>query len=131
METVEFKYGPKAIHLYMSGEAMFRIEALNLEDQPDILDRMVKTTVDGTASLCQVAAILAESGELCRRHLGYSKERIPSAQELQQILTPMQLLSLRSAAIKAIDAGYASDEAGEDQGDIDLGLIELEKKTKL
>ncbi len=132
METVEFTYGPKTLHLYMSGDANFRIQALNTDqEQPDILDRITKNTVDGTVSLCQVTQILAESGELCRRYLGHSKERIPSAEELQMLLSPMQILSLRASCMKAIRDGYSSDSKEEKNGDIDLGLAELEKKTTL
>ena len=132
METVAFNYGPKTLHLYMSGDAMFRIQALNTdEDKPDILDRILQNTVDGTVTLCQVAAILGEAGELCRRYLGYAKERIPTADELQQLLSPMQILGLRTTVVQAIGNGYEGIKEDSESGDIDLGLLELDKKTRL
>ena len=132
METVEFKYGSKTLHLFMSAEAMFRIQALSVDPEgPEILDLIVENSPAGSIALCQVAQILAESGELSRRYLGYSKERIPTVDELQQLLSPMQQLQLRITVVKTINSGYQDNSSNPDPGDIDLGLLELEKKTKL
>lgn len=132
MKTIEFEYGARKLHLYMNGAAMFAIDALNEEipeDQPEVLDRAAKNTAEGFEALCKVAHILAEQGELCRRYLGYTPERIPTERELLLLLSPMQLVGLRSAVYRAVNAGYGST-ATDDDGDIDTGLAELEKKTK-
>ena len=133
MKTTDFTYGGKLLHLYMNGSAMFAIQALDdelPEGQPGILDRLTENSAAGLTALCQVAQILAGQGELCRRYLQYTPNRIPPAIELQHCLTPMQILSLRTAVIRAINDGYSQSTEDEDD-DIDLGLAELEKKTKL
>lgn len=132
MKTIEYNIGPKTLHLYMNGEAMFAIQALDdgaPEGTPDAVDRMMKNDADGLRLLCQIAHILATQGELCRRYLQYSPARIPAVEELRLLLTPMQLVGLRAAVIHAINAGY-SQPGTDDDGDIDTGLVELEKKTK-
>lgn len=133
MKTIEFQYGAKQLHLYMNGSAMFAIQALDEaqpEGKPEVLALMSEHSHEGVTVLCQVAYILAEQGELCRRYLQYAPNRIPPAIELQYCLSPMQLLSLRTAVVRAVNAGYEKP-ADESDGDIDLGLAELEKKTKL
>lgn len=132
MKTFEFNYGGKLLHLYMNGTAMFAIQALDTgrEGSSDAIARMTESTPEGVADLLKVSLILAEQGELCRRYLGYSPERIPSEKELLLLLSPLQLALLRNAAVSAINAGYTQHE-GSGNDDIDTGLAELEKKTKL
>ena len=132
MKTFEFDYGGKVLHLYMNGTAMFAIEALDAgrEDYTDAIDRMKADIPEGVADLLRVALILAEQGELCRRYLGYSPERIPTEKELLLLLSPAQLMLLRVSALTAINAGYEQKESGQND-DIDTGLAELEKKTRL
>lgn len=133
MKTIPFTYGPKTLYLYFNGSAMFALEKMDedlVDGHPETIERMQEVSADGIALLCKVAVILATQGELCRRYLHYSPQRIPSDQELLQLLTPVQMLGLRTAVIRAIEAGWKQTEAEAD-GDIDTGLAELEKKTKL
>ena len=133
MKTIEFAYGPRKLHLYLNGSAMFAIQAMDddlPEDAPEILDQIVEQSPAGVTALCKVANILATQGEHCRRYLQYTPERIPPAIELEMSLSPRQLLMLRTAVVQAINAGYG-EPADDADGDIDLGLAELEKKTKL
>ena len=133
MKTIEFSYGGKTLHLYLNGEAMFALDALNDErgeDQPEIVDEALEHNAAGFASLCKVAVILATQGENCRRYLHYSPERVPTEKELLLLLSPMQMIGLRAAVARAINTGYG-EAADDDDGDIDTGLAELEKKTKL
>lgn len=133
MKTIEFSYGPATLNLYMNGSAMFAIQALDdglPDDQPDAIERMKENTADGFTLVCKVAHILATQGELCRRYLQYSPRRVPDANELLLLLAPVQIVQLRLALFMAINEGYANDDAQND-GDIDTGLAELEKKTNL
>ena len=133
MKTVEYKLGAKTLHLFFNGEAMFRCNDLDKDrepDSPDYIARMLQNDLEGKRTLCKVAGILAEQGELCRRYLQYSPERIPTEEEINILLTPMACIGLRTAVMKAIDDGFGAPGQDED-GDIDLGLAELEKKTKL
>ena len=132
MKTIEFEYGGKALHLYMNGEAMFAIEALD-EGRPEgtdeVLDRISETSPEAIADLCRVAVILAEQGELCRRYLQYTPSRVLSDQELRMLLSPLQLRGLCAAVYRAVNAGFGAADADGDE-DIDTGLAELEKKTR-
>lgn len=132
MKTIEFEYGGKTLHLYMNGEAMFSIDALD-EDRSEgtapVLDRISENNPEAVADLCKVAVILAEQGEHCRRYLQYTPSRVPSDQELRMLLSPLQLRGLCAAVYRAVNAGLgAADADGDD--DIDTGLAELEKKTR-
>ena len=133
MQTVDYTYGGKTLHLYFNGSAMFALEALNDEAQdgvPDILELAHQDTPQGHGALCRIAAILAREGELCRRYLQNTPQRIPEAEELLLLLTPMQMVLLRAAVYRAVRNGFGKGSQ-EDSGDIDTGLAELEKKTRL
>lgn len=133
MKTTEFKLGVKTLHLYFNGEAMFLLNDLDKdldEGAPEWISRMLENTVEGKRLLCKIAHILADQGERCRRYLQYASERIPTEEEINLLLTPRALIGLRSAVMKAIDDGFG-EQSQDDDGDIDLGLAELEKKTKL
>lgn len=133
MKTIEFAYGGKRLHLYLNGEAMFALDELNEqrgEDLPEIVEQALEQSPAGYDALCQVAQVLATQGEHCRRYLHYEPERVPSARELRLLLSPVQMVGLRAAVLRAIRSGYG-DAKSDDSGDIDTGLVELEKKTKL
>lgn len=132
MKTIPFTYGPKTIYLYFNANAMFAVEEMDRdtpEGEPEVLELMQQVSETGTTLLCKIAVILATQGELCRRYLQYSAARVPTENELLQMLTPVQLLQLRTAVCQAINEGWAQTESKEDD-DIDTGLAELEKKTK-
>ncbi|MBR2047134.1 MAG: hypothetical protein IJ960_00910 [Oscillospiraceae bacterium] len=131
MKTTEFRYSGKTLHLFLNGQAMFDLQALDAEtpeDAPDILDRAREQTPAGFDALCAVAHVLAQQGENCRRYLKYAPNRVPGAEELRLLLSPMQLVGLRTAVFQAIHNGYTAPTADDDD-DIDTGLLELEKKT--
>ena len=132
MKTIPFTYGPKTIYLYFNANAMFAVDEMDKslpEGELEVLEQMQQVDENGTALLCRIAVILATQGELCRRYLQYSAARIPTEEELLQMLTPAQLLQLRTAVCQAINEGWSQTESKEDD-DIDTGLAELEKKTK-
>lgn len=131
MKTTEFVLGPKTLHLYFNGEAMFQCNALDKdlpEDAPDWMNRMTENTLEGKRLLCQVAHILATQGELCRRYLQYDPERTPAEEDLQLLVPASRYVTLRTAVMCAIADGLAAKS--QEDGDIDVGLLELEKKTK-
>lgn len=133
MKTTEFNLGPKTLHLYFNGDAMFLTNDLDKdlnEGEPDWLNRMLENSPAGKQLLCKVAHILADQGERCRRYLGYDPQRIPGEEEISMLVTPRALIALRSAVMTAIDDGFGTG-IQDDNGDIDLGLAELEKKTRI
>lgn len=127
MKTIEFTYGQKTIHLYFNSQAMFDVMALEQELGVTLAEGLDHHTAPGADMVCRVAEILATQGEHCRRYLEYTHERIPTAQELRLVLTPLQMVELQTAVVTAVNEGY--DQGKETDGDIDTGLAELEKKT--
>lgn len=78
------------------------------------------------AVLCKAAAILAEQGELFRRAIGHDRNQIPTQDEISAFLEPMDIPGLQAAIIREITAGFK--RSVEDEEDVDLTLIELERK---
>lgn len=115
------------MRLYYNASAMFALQEYTPEGK-DLFDTIVSVDAPGFHALCRTAHILAEQGELMRRYLGYDRERILSEGEINLLMTPADYLGLRTAVVQAINAGYASDRKSEEDQDVDIGLLELEKK---
>lgn len=87
-------------------------------------------SAESVERLADCVAVMAEQGELLRRSLGYDKQRIVSADIVRATITPRRFIELRDAVMRAMVQGLAYDkDDDEDSGDIDLTLLELEKKT--
>lgn len=127
MKTTDFTYGEKTIHLYFNSQAMFEVNELEKNEEESLVDSLDPASPAGVEKLCDVTSILATQGEHCRRYLQYTAERIPPAEELKTILSPTQMIGLYTAVLKTINDGY--DQGKVESGDIDTGLVELEKKT--
>lgn len=78
------------------------------------------------ATVCKAASILSEQGELIRRSLGYDKGPILTEEQALILAAPMEAARLRKAVMDAILAGYGREI--EDDEDVDMGLLELERK---
>lgn len=83
----------------------------------------------GFDALCKAVGILAEQGELVRRHLGYEPRPMVAEEDVRAAALPSDVGDLTERVINAVALGYKRDV--ENHEDVDLGLIELEqKKTK-
>lgn len=128
MKAVKTVIDGKIYHLAFNGEAMFAIrDEFGGVDQ--LIDAIKPDTRDAAKILCAAVAILAEQGELVRRHYGYTPADIPTAAALERIITPPDLITLRMAIPQAISLGFGREIKPEND-EVDLGLSELnEKKT--
>ena len=72
MKAVKITLAGRTQYLAYTGEAMFQLQE-KFGTAAELLGAIGKNTRDGLSVACEAAAILAEQGELARRHLGYDK----------------------------------------------------------
>jgi hypothetical protein len=121
----EYSFGGKSYYLFYNGYAYFELQTLLGEAQ--LTDAVMS---GGFGQLCDIAAVLAEQGELYRRALGYDRGEMLDANKLKVLATPNEGVTLRSAIIEAINDGLHRDKAAKEEDDVDLGLEELNKKKE-
>ena len=83
---------------------------------------------EGHDALLDVLTVLMEEAELCRRAMGHDRRELPSREQMDALLTPLQEVKLKGRCIEAINRGL---EAEEEAGEVDEVLAELEKKTAI
>ena len=115
MKAVKITLAGRTQYLAYTGEAMFQLQE-KFGTAAELLGAIGKNTRDGLSVACEAAAILAEQGELARRHLGYDKGPIIEAATIRAIPAAMEL-------------GYGR-EVVEENDEIDLGLAELNAQKK-
>lgn len=111
-----------------TGEAMFLLQE-KYGSASWLLDAIGKNDMDGLSAVCEVAAILAEQGELARRHLGYDKATMVSAEAIRATISPSEIADLKIAITAAMELGYGR-EVMEENDEVDLGLAELNTQKK-
>lgn len=128
MRAVKVFLAGRESYLAFTGEAMFRIND-EFGGSAELLDRMQEGTRDGLAVITRTAVILAESGELARRHMGYDPAPMPDGDAIAATITPEEIVRLKHAVTAAIALGYGREVKDEDEV-VDLGLLELEAQKK-
>lgn len=128
MKAVKITLAGRERYLAFTGEAMFQIQE-KFGGAPGLLDTMKGNTREAFAAACEAAAILAEQGELARRHLGYDKAPIIDADTIAATTAPSGIAALKLAIPAAIELGYGR-EVVEENDEIDLGLAELNEQKK-
>ena len=96
MKAVKITLAGRTQYLAYTGEAMFQLQE-KFGTAAELLGAIGKNTRDGLSVACEAAAILAEQGELARRHLGYDKGPIIEAATIRATITPSEIASLRAA----------------------------------
>lgn len=128
MKSVKISLGGESYYLTFNGAALFDIEE-RFGGSTKLLDEL-NAGREGFDKLCQATAILAEQGELVRRHFGYEPGSILTEETVKALATPKDIVLLKQAVINAVMQGYGR-EVTNDQEEVDLGLAELQqKKTK-
>ena len=125
MKAVRITLAGRTQYLAYTGEAMFQLQE-KFGTAAELLGAIGKNTRDGLSVACEAAAILAEQGELARRHLGYDKGPIIEAATIRATITPSEIAALKPAAM---ELGYGR-EVVEENDEIDLGLAELNAQKK-
>lgn len=127
MKAVKINLAGEERYLAFTGEAMFTIKD-EFGGVSELLSAMSKDTREGYATTCKAAAILAEQGELARRHMGHTPAAILDADAISGLTSPAEYMAVKAAIPVAIALGFGREIKDEDE-EVDLVLVELQKKT--
>lgn len=127
MRLTPFKFNGVTYHLLLNGAALFDIYDQFGQDV-SVLDPIKDKGRDGFMAVCWYLEELATQGELYRRREGLDAGPIPEASMFEVMLSPLDVPRARTAIQTAIAAGFGREEVGQPK-EIDVGLLELEKKT--
>lgn len=106
MKAVKFALAGRERYLSFTVEAMFQLEE-RFGGTKELIDAMSENRREGFLAACQAAAVLAEQGELARRHMGYDPVPMPNPEDIAATITPTELPSLKIAVTSAISLGLA------------------------
>ena len=128
MRSVPYTFNGQEYHLCMNAAALFAIYE-RLGDKGSVLDHIKGTGKKSFSNTCFMLAKLAEQGEMVRRYEGHDHEKFPSEQMFAAMLMPTDVAEAKDALRKAIALGFTR-EIDRKQKAVDLGLVELQKKTE-
>lgn len=128
MKAIKINLAGRDRYLAFTGEAMFKINE-EFGSVSELLEKSKPNDRDGLAVTIRAAVILAESGELARRYMGYDPEPMLDGEALCATLTPAEIAPLKLAIPAAITLGYGR-EVPDEADVIDLGLQELNAQKK-
>lgn len=126
MKVEKITVGGRDYYLAFNGSAKFALDELC--GGKSIVGLTQPDTKEANNLLFQAVSILAEQGELVRRYYGYDKDEMLEAESLPLLLTPMDMLTLKTALYCAVSRGYGR-EIQDTGGEVDLVLQEIQKKT--
>ena len=128
MKVVKIALAGRTRYLAFTGEAMFQIQEI-FGGSGELIDAIKDNTREGFSIACTAAAILAEQGELVRRHFGYDPEPILDAETIAATAAPSEIVALKLSIPAAISLGYGREVEPEND-EVDLGLAELNAQKK-
>lgn len=128
MKTVVFTIRGQKYGLYYNGNAMFEIQDLLGGDISLIFDVVRGRSKEKFSKLCQIVEIMSAQYVNAMRHLGYEAPDVLRADYTQAVAAMRDIKVLQDMVIEAVNVGLEQEEVDEDR-EIDLGLIELQKKT--
>lgn len=126
MKAVKLNLGGKVHYLAFNGEAMFAIQD-TYGSAEALLEAIAPNTKESFSALCTAIAILAEQGELARRDLSYTAERLFTAEEFQRLAMPPDIVAMKQAIPQTITLGFGREVAPEND-EVDLVLAEINQK---
>ncbi len=128
MKAVKLTLAGRERHLAFTVDAMFILEE-RFGGTQELLEAVSANSREGFQTACQAASVLAEQGELARRHMGYDCAPIPSAEEIAATTAPSEIAALKIAITSAISLGFGR-EIEPDNDEVDIGLAELNEQKK-
>ena len=126
MKTTEVNFYGRTCHLRLTAAALYDIYERFGKDHGafENIDGSDKATFDAA---CWYFAKFAEQGELSRRWEGHEAQPIITEDEVRVLMTPGDLPVVKTALVRTMQRGFACEV--EDDEPIDVGLLELQKKT--
>lgn len=116
----------KIYPLHYSIEVMFAVneEYGSIQNALEILEKDGRDSFDVLRFL---TVAMANDAELCRRAEGYEPAPMIEESEISPRMKPVEYLALKLAVSQAVNLAYRQEQKSEDE-EVDLGLIELQKK---
>ena len=114
------------LHLCLNGQALFDLYD-KFGTKGFITDPLKDNNKAGFEATCFFLAKLSEQGELYRRWQGQTHGPILTEQFFRVNLAPREVAVAQAAILASIVLGFQREE--KETGDLDLGLVELQKKT--
>lgn len=127
MKTVTFTLNGKKYGLYYNGMAMFEIQD-RLGDMTMIFDIVRGRSKDKFLKLCDMIEVMSVQYAQAMKQTGYGDREILRASYIQSVAAIRDIAVLQDMVIEAVNLGLEQEETDEDR-EIDLGLIEFQKKT--
>jgi len=128
MKAVKFTLAGRERHLAYTVEAMFQLEEM-FSGTKEMIDAVSDVGREGFQAACKAAAVLAEQGELARRHMGYDPAPLLSSEDIAATLAPSELPALKLAVTSAVSLGFGREIEPEND-EVDVGLAELSEQKK-
>ena len=129
MKLVEFTLQEQTYHLLLTGAALF--DAYDrFGDRGGMLDRISGNTRESFDDTVWMLVLLAKNGEAYRRHMGEDKQTMLTVETVVRTMGPKDVLRARAAIRSAFAVGFGRTEENEER-EVDMGLLELQKKTGL
>lgn len=123
---LRFRFHDKQLHLAYNGYVIYAIRDRYGEDT-DVFSACLSDTHEGFSRTCEILAMMAEQGELVRRYMGHSPEKIPDAEYFRAVASMPDIVIMKTAVMETATRDM-SGEVIEDE--VDLGLAEINAKKK-
>lgn len=114
--------------LCLNAAALFDLYA-RFGDKGSLLDHIEGSDRKAFYNTCGMLAKLAEQGELVRRYQGFIPGDIPTENQLRLVMGPLDVINAKAAIRRAVAVGFGREIREEQEERVDLGLLELQKKT--
>lgn len=126
VKTHDFEICGQTFHFCMNGAALFDCYD-KFGPEKSVLDNVEGNSRRAFDASCWMLAKFAEQGELVRRYQGFKPEKIPTEAYFRSNLAPLDVPAAKLILQAVVRLGFARTE--DEEKEIDIGLLELEKKT--
>lgn len=133
MKHIDFEFNGKTYALSFTAEALFTVyDKFGICDDILAATHILEPTAEGWKNCCWMAALMAEQGELQRRHMGYTPQQMVTMEDLRLGFMAADSIRLRMAVRDALEQGFRREITPEEdqQQEIDLVLLEREENEK-
>lgn len=128
MRLTEWKFKGHTFHLCLNAAALTEVyDRYGMDKEFPELYRGTDKKAFGVT--CELLGLLTAQGELVRRYEGYDRGPILGADYFRVNLAPRDLAGAKRALGMAYDTAFRRETEDEDE-EVDLVLLELQKKTR-
>ncbi|MBQ7778389.1 MAG: hypothetical protein IJ396_07740 [Oscillibacter sp.] len=130
MKTVEFPLDGVTYHLCLTGYALFD-SFDHFGCGTEFIEKISGENRESFLATCWCLERFSQAGAIVRRWESDGKDKTPvlPAQKAAALMRPRDVIRARDAIREAFALAFGREEAREDE-EIDLGWLELQKKTE-